>query len=364
MTCTNHLKQIGLALHNHHDSKKQFPAGTQAIGATNQNPTDPGQPWFNSDGRFWWSPRVLLFPYVEQAAAWDRLQSFHSAGSPLGAWSAAATSVLTGPFSAFLCPSDGQARAGGGGYSMDYNGTRYTSASNSFRYNTGDGLWNNNEPYEGPGNPDLRSRGMFSAIHPKDMAAARDGTSNTLGFTERAISSQTNGGFMGDTALPAGTDFNVRSGLTNSPNWFGNGIKPEVCMNNARSTADRNVLAQAVATWGGQLFADGRVYNDGITPVLPPNAPSCVRSFGQRNGYPGGFGHGIFTASSYHTGGVNGVFMDGSVHFISDTINTGDLSLTQGGTGVDPYTIGNTGKSNYGVWGAIGTPQGGESVSL
>jgi len=57
--------------------------------------------------------------------------------------------------------------------------------------------------------------------------------------------------------------------------------------------------------------------------------------------------------------------MDGSVRFIPDTINTGDLNAPQGGhhegTGTQPVQ---PGPSNYGVWGALGTPQAGESASL
>ncbi len=46
---------------------------------------------------------------------------------------------------------------------------------------------------------------------------------------------------------------------------------------------------------------------------------------------------------------------DGSVRFVSDTIDCGDLSAVS--------TKG-TGKSPYGVWGAMGTPAGGETVSM
>jgi prepilin-type N-terminal cleavage/methylation domain-containing protein len=53
MQCTNHLKQFGLALHNFHDSRKGVP------------PTTPG----------WARPttHLVLFPFIEQTAAWDEL---------------------------------------------------------------------------------------------------------------------------------------------------------------------------------------------------------------------------------------------------------------------------------------------------
>ena len=55
--CTNHLKQIGLAFHNHHDTKKRFPQG--GWNAPSTSAADP------NDRRQWgWSYHIL--PFVEQ----------------------------------------------------------------------------------------------------------------------------------------------------------------------------------------------------------------------------------------------------------------------------------------------------------
>jgi prepilin-type processing-associated H-X9-DG protein len=54
----------------------------------------------------------------------------------------------------------------------------------------------------------------------------------------------------------------------------------------------------------------------------------------------------LATASSRHPGGVNALMGDGSTRFISQTINS------VGGT------------SGYGIWGALGTRSGKESVTL
>ncbi|MDR1960610.1 MAG: DUF1559 domain-containing protein, partial [Planctomycetaceae bacterium] len=70
--------------------------------------------------------------------------------------------------------------------------------------------------------------------------------------------------------------------------------------------------------------------------------------------------------SSNHTGGVNALFGDGSVHFVSETIN----SLTNGLT---PAVTDSTviiksdkegGTSYWGVWGALGSVSGNESATL
>ncbi len=62
----------------------------------------------------------------------------------------------------------------------------------------------------------------------------------------------------------------------------------------------------------------------------------------------------LVSASSYHPGGVNGVWFDGSVRFVSETINAGTALNPPAKTGISPY----------GVWGATGSFNGGESVAL
>jgi prepilin-type processing-associated H-X9-DG protein len=199
---------------------------------------------------------------------------------------------------------------------------------------------------------------MFTALHLKDMGYITDGTSNTIGFSERCVTSQ-----QGQPAGAIGpaTDFSVRSGTwSTSTAYVGSSPRPAVCLNDAPDPRDRNTLHTPFAAWSGQLFGDGRPGNSGFNTVLPPNSPSCLH-----NGTGGGGNWGITSASSFHAGGVNGVFMDGSVRFIPSTINTGDLNAVQGGyhAGAGTHPV-QSGRSNYGVWGALGTPQGGESVSL
>ena len=64
----------------------------------------------------------------------------------------------------------------------------------------------------------------------------------------------------------------------------------------------------------------------------------------------------MIAAGSSHSGGANVAMVDGSVHFISDTIDAGDISWANN----DSYR----GKSMHGVWGALATPRGKETVSL
>ena len=62
--CSNHLKQIGLAVHNFHDTRQGLPPSviTSARGGT-ANALDRGRPSFH----------ILLLPYLEQTALWEEL---------------------------------------------------------------------------------------------------------------------------------------------------------------------------------------------------------------------------------------------------------------------------------------------------
>jgi prepilin-type processing-associated H-X9-DG protein len=73
-------------------------------------------------------------------------------------------------------------------------------------------------------------------------------------------------------------------------------------------------------------------------------------------GISGHFAPGLWTATSEHPGGVNVAMGDGSVRFISETIDTGNLGAVP-----PPPTA--TGPSPFGIWGALGTKAGGEPIS-
>ena len=88
----------------------------------------------------------------------------------------------------------------------------------------------------------------------------------------------------------------------------------------------------------------------GFTTILPPNAPSCANNQGE-------WEEGIFSADSYHPGGVNAAMADGSIRFVAETINTGNLGAPM------PQTPLWGTPSPYGVWGAMGTKAGSEAFS-
>ncbi len=93
MSCTNNLKQIGLALHIYHDAHKTLPPGWLAF--------DPGtgQPhWFGQPG---WAWSAMILPYLEQTSVYKNLIHFDL---PITDPANAQAKVL--PLAVFRCPSD------------------------------------------------------------------------------------------------------------------------------------------------------------------------------------------------------------------------------------------------------------------
>ncbi|MDD3588534.1 MAG: DUF1559 domain-containing protein, partial [Thermoguttaceae bacterium] len=100
-------------------------------------------------------------------------------------------------------------------------------------------------------------------------------------------------------------------------------------------------------------FANAYNCATGFLTVVPPNGPNCSGSLGPAGSYV------AMPPSSYHAGGVNIAMADGSVRFVSDTINVGDPSAS-----ISTTYANCEGESPWGIWGAMGTINGGESVAL
>lgn len=100
MQCSNNLKQIGLALHSHHDVHKRFPPGYQSYATSNGS----GPASANIDPQTWdaapgWGWAAHLLPHLEQSNA---SQTINYA---LPIWEPAHTNIIATQFSVFLCPS-------------------------------------------------------------------------------------------------------------------------------------------------------------------------------------------------------------------------------------------------------------------
>ncbi|MDR0337756.1 MAG: DUF1559 domain-containing protein [Planctomycetaceae bacterium] len=333
--CTNNAKQFVIALHNYHDT-------TKALIPLRCGFSSPGTNKFTR-----WGGLIALFPYMEQGVAYDALLAkigkFASGsttdgvtpwGTPDGGWGT--PDPRNGKIATLICPSDS-----GSSYS---NGNPWAvGGSGSFRTNyflcLGDGM--NDANAINPGSTsDIRSRSMFNAMRWKNLGACLDGTSNTIAIAESIRAYETDymtsikGGIVGTSDTTIHSDSSAR--VSSCINQTVTGNKNEIAAGKNTRTM-RGCILYTAPSMGG------------FHTVLPPNSLSCS-SAGVGN-YLDNWG--IFSAQSYHSGGVITGFFDGSVSFISDTINCGDSSAVQ-------VLIG---KSEFGIWGALGTPEGKESVT-
>jgi prepilin-type processing-associated H-X9-DG protein len=176
-------------------------------------------------------------------------------------------------------------------------------------------------------------RGMFGKYSYVTTAGVRDGLSHTLALSETAVN------------RGPGRRDSLHGGYV---------IKPGVDANPSLCAAALGVNGKLVGTLPtandrrGDLWCSGWPLVQGFNTVLPPNGPKCAL------GSDPGIG-GIYTADSYHPSGVNALMADGSVRFISETIDVGDLTRRD--------MVGQNGPSPFGVWGALGSKAGGDNAS-
>ncbi len=100
MECSNHLKQLGLALHNYHLAHQRFPSGYCTYATSDGS----GPPWSQIDSLTWdaapgWGWTAMLLPYVEQSSIAQSIQFDRPIWDPVNADSVA----VRIPF--LLCPS-------------------------------------------------------------------------------------------------------------------------------------------------------------------------------------------------------------------------------------------------------------------
>jgi hypothetical protein len=172
-----------------------------------------------------------------------------------------------------------------------------------------------------------------------------DGTSNTLAMAEKTV---------GESIVSSGASLKIASASNRSTAVAGNTADPstatatpDVC--NGSTVRDGNNYKADVSLMverGGCRWADGISTHSTFSAILPPNSPHCLT--GDMNSRV------LASPSSYHSGGANTLRFDASVHFVSDTVNCGTLSSVPVRSGASPY----------GVWGAMGSIDGGESTAL
>ncbi|MGL4943363.1 MAG: DUF1559 domain-containing protein [Thermoguttaceae bacterium] len=323
MSCSNNLRQVGIATHNYHDTHNVLPS-------YDFGPTSRRGPWaaFGYDMAAY-STFVALLPFIEQNARAD--QFMEQDANPthpchfmmVSDGSGGINPILNQSIPLLGCPSD----SGIGLKSRDINwadmglsGDGTHAAATSYQVSSGD------TPFVfGVAS----GRGPISSRVWNGLASVTDGTSHTVMMSEHRISLDSSRHVL---------DANITGIAFAASNWF------VMCMatdGTGRMYDSAAVLDRQI----GRNWASASAMATSFSTIMPPNSPACTDS--SNYGYYAG-------PTSYHPGGVYVLRCDSSVQFVSETIDAGKLHLS-------PVT---SGESHYGVWGAMGSASGGESRSL
>ncbi|MDO5552908.1 MAG: DUF1559 domain-containing protein [Planctomycetia bacterium] len=318
MQCTNNLKQIGIGLHNYHDTNLGLPA----VGCFRGYP---------GDQRNMWSFHYALLPFCEQQAKYDAIKTVADTGSATIPGGSGLCAAMEGVIPYAYCPSEPNKET--------LESTKHESRGN-YMGCVGDNSKFTLDWTKTPWAVTADLRGIFrDFLKWQNFASIVDGTSNTIAASESGLAQ------ISDRLVKA--NLVVFSSVP---------IVPSSCMSKKPSQAayPTTVTLSKISVRCRSLWY-GLPHSVYFHTILPPNSPTC---------WDDDYNDTIASASSYHSGGVNALLADGSVRFVSDTVNA--LSPVASGAD-DPYNDGTevtSGESPYGIWGAMGTRNGGEAKSL
>jgi prepilin-type N-terminal cleavage/methylation domain-containing protein len=262
--CKNNLKQLGLALHNYHDTFKCLPMAknTASNGAQTNFPA-----------------QARILPYLDQAPLYAQINFSLKATDPANATAWA----MTVP--AFRCASDSDSMQAVAGGRNNYYTNTGTIIGNSLPGTTV-GSTNYGMPM-----PD----GVMFQDSSVELGDVLDGTSNTAMMSERCLGDGSNG-------------IATRKSDTFQPGVYPADANEALTMCRATNTSD---LTKQGKSNGGVSWLSPDHTTTYYYHVLPPNDLSCM--------YPPS--RISTTANSRHVGGVHVVMADGAVRFVSENID-------------------------------------------
>jgi len=337
--CNNKLKQIGVAMHNYNDTFGCFPT---AGSYWRCNDTDGIGGGFSALG--------FLLPFMERSDLWNLLNT--SMNGHANGCTAPAKNDTVGrrKLAFYLCPSDGAINpASTGSGIQDWADSSYAANNGWPRQATGV-----NGERGGHTTTDWPEGNGFIGIHPSYMNQSLNeafwltqGAHRPFGWTVKAKS------FVdGLSKTAAFSERLINPGLTAADERrniyrFGDGVTPltlPAFVQQCKSTgivlpgggAAVNPSGALGGSWLSQFAECGNIYQH----AMPPNSRNCRYSpnTALQTVYTYIGSNLAISAGSNHPGGVNVLFGDGSVTFLNNSIDTG-------------------------VWWAIGTRAGGETVS-
>lgn len=301
--CRNHLKQLGLAMHNYADQYRTFPPGRIVYVSPNDDKSQMAMANATTGNGNCFSAFAMMLPQLDQGEIFEQI-NFNSGPDTTVNNN---LSILQPPV--FLCPSDSGVKALA-------QGTGFTGVTN-YVMNTGTTF------AVSPKNPSgLDVTGIFFENSFVKLRDITDGTTQTVCLSEQILSdaedpTSTSGNWNGDLST---TGFVLTTGNNNTNNG------PELTSYPAQCVANNKLQL----TRGNRILygAPGHtMYNH----MRGPNDPQCDCRGGlphsPRNFYWWSrLTHNV-ASRSRHVGGVQSLFADGHVQFLNNSI---DLAIWQG----------------------------------
>ncbi len=311
MQCVNNLKQLGLAAHNYESTNGTLPPQMSLL--------------FNAAGAVAWksswgaSSRVV--PYLEQSSLYAAINYTNKTSDPSNS-TAVAQSIKV-----FLCPSDP--------YPMPSVTTSATTGATS-TYGVSNYAWCAGTFYTFGGFANRTpNSGAVGTNLGRTFASVTDGLSQTVFAAEVKAYTPS---YHDCGAVPA-----PLAGSTPATNPAISDVLAAVAA--APTSGCKAATSPSGMPGGGHThWANGNSFYDGFTAALPPNTKSPLNGvapdgdMSSEDEDDGGPTYSAVTSRSYHPGGVNALFGDGSVRFLKNSVN-------------------------FQTWRALGTVNGGEVVS-
>ncbi len=278
--CSNNLKQVILALHNYHDTHQTFPSGVI---------WGPGKAPYTLPYHHTWL--VMILPFMEQQPLYD------STNLMLPVWG---QTIVSTPVASLRCPSDaGRFRP------SDTSNIAVTNYAGSEGYHwhptcninpatTGQWYTAGSQAFGDKFTQACSLNGLFTVTQTYRIASVVDGTSNTI-----AVAEDDSMGFGGGAIRSCGTGLR----RTGTPVF------------------DSAFVGTAVNGWGANetganaVSPDGSAKTNGTWFRNHSFTPTYIAAYGPNTNWPG--------ASSYHPGGIQVGLADGSVDFLTETIDWG-----------------------------------------
>jgi prepilin-type N-terminal cleavage/methylation domain-containing protein len=285
--CSNNLHQLGLALHNYEGAMGHLPPAFRATVP----PAWAGLPAYF----FSWSALAELNPYLEQTNIYNTMDLTQPIYVPPNYnISPANQFAVQQVVKLFLCPADRMQPVSAAYGEPVLGPTNYAVC-------VGTGTTNGGPPFGSP----LNSDGMFMAGTGLRFTDITDGTSNTAMMSESLLGD----GPENDVGPMPSISNAVQ--LVYAYTGFGTPLSDAACA----SATEWNISNRR-----GFLWASGEMRCGSYNHYYTPNAPiyDCVT-----NDLTTYTSMAFRAARSLHTGGVNLLLGDGSVHFVSQNISPG-----------------------------------------